>query len=97
MRHGLEAVALDRHQRVAVAAWLFGDAQQARQRGAVDIGIQQSDFQAQPRQRQRQVDRDGGLADAAFAAGHRDDVLDAGNAGRTLAGMARLRRTGGWR
>ena len=62
------------------------------------------------RQRQRQIDRDGGLADAALAAGDRDDVLDAGDvgdhalavalAGGLAAGMAalhplRLRRLAG--
>ena len=66
---------------MAVALRLFGNGQQARHRGAIDIGIQQPDFQAQPGQRQRQVHRHRGFADSALAAGHRDDVFHARNAG----------------
>jgi hypothetical protein len=49
-----------------------------------------ADLVAGQRQRQRQIDRDGGFADAALAAGHRDDVLDAGNAGDQVLAAAAL-------
>jgi hypothetical protein len=54
---------------------LVGDAQHLRLRRAVDVGIQQADVGALGGQRQRQVHRGGGLADAALAGGHGDDVL----------------------
>ena len=44
--------------------------------GPVDIGIQHADRGAVGRQRQRQIDRDRRLADAALAGCHGDDVAD---------------------
>ena len=58
---------------------LAGDAQHLRLRRAVDVGVEHADAGALGRQRQRQVDRGGGLADAALAGGHGDDVLHAGD------------------
>ncbi len=49
-------------------------------RRPINIGIEQSHFQSQPRKPQRQIHRHGRFADAAFAARHRDDGDDARNA-----------------
>src|SRR3546814_5779395 len=55
-RHGRDAPALHRMQVLAVRRMrLAGNPHHARDRRAVDIGIQQSDLQPGLRQRQRQV------------------------------------------
>ena len=80
-RHGLQPVRLHRLEPLAVGRLgaAAADAQHGRQRGAVDVGIEQAYCGALGRQRQRQIDGGGRLADATLAAGHGDDVLDAGN------------------
>jgi hypothetical protein len=62
----------------------LADRQQLGQRRAVDVGVEHADLQAEVAQRQREIDRGGGLADAALAGGHRDDRGDARNAGGAL-------------
>ncbi len=47
--------------------------------GPVDIRVQQADCRAQCFQRDRQIHRHGGLAHAAFAAGHGHQVFHAFN------------------
>ena len=47
--------------------------------GAVDVGVEQADFVAEFREREREIDGDGGFADAAFAAGDRDEIFYAGD------------------
>ena len=75
--HGLEVVAVHRLQGLAVDGLrLAGDAQHARLGGAVDVGVEDADLGPLSGQGQRQVDRGGGLAHAALAGGHGDDVLD---------------------
>src|SRR5690606_23848101 len=58
-------------------------------RGTVDVGVEDADAEAVRLQREREVDGGGRLADAALAARHGDDRVNAGDAG--LAGSA-LRR-----
>ena len=77
-RHGLEPVAFDRLQRLAVdRLGLLLDAEHARHRGAVDVGVEQAGADAVGREPERQVHRGGRLADAALAGGDGDDVLHA--------------------
>ena len=44
--------------------------------GTVNVGVQQPNIRTLDAQRQRQIDRHGGLADPTLARRHRDDVLD---------------------
>jgi hypothetical protein len=79
-RHRLNAVRLERLQRFAVLRFgPAGNAQHHRLRRSVDVGIEHADRCAFGSERQRQVDRRRRLAHAAFAAGNRNDVLDAGH------------------
>ena len=70
---------LERLDALAVAADrpFARQAQHAGLARAVDVGVENADARAVVRQGQRQVDRDGGLADAALAGSDRDDVADA--------------------
>ena len=90
--HRLDAELLDGLKLVAVAFRFVGDVEQARHGGAVDVGVEQPDFQAQLCQSQRQIDRDGGFADAALAAGDRDHARHAFNAGGLGPMLLRRRR-----
>ncbi len=54
-----------------------GDAHHERLAGTVDVRIQESDPGPLGRPGERQIGRDGRLADAALAGCHGDDVLDA--------------------
>src|SRR5579859_5378135 len=47
--------------------------------GAVDVGVHEADFVAELDEREGEVDGDGGLADAAFAAGDSDEIFYAGD------------------
>ena len=47
--------------------------------GAVHIGVEQPHAASQIAQRDRQVDRDRGLAHASFAGTYGDQILNAGN------------------
>ena len=76
-RDDLEAVLLGRHDLLAVGDELRLHAEHDRHVGAVDVGVDQADAAAALRQRDRQVDGDGRLADAALAGADRDHVLDA--------------------
>ena len=53
------------------------EAHHGRDVGPGDVGVEDADLGAVPRQRDREVGRDGGLADAALVGGDGDDVLDA--------------------
>ncbi len=79
-RHDLDAVRLERlHALAVVADRPFAlQAHHAGLAGPVDVGVEQADPGAVERQGQGQVDRRRGLADAALARGHRNDVADAG-------------------
>ena len=57
----------------------FVDTHHERDARAVDIAIQQADADTEIGERTGEVHGAGGFADAAFAAGDRDDALDAGN------------------
>ena len=94
-RHGLEAKLDDGRQLAAVRLGLFGDAQQTRHARPVDVGVEQSDLVAERLQAQRQIYRHRRFADAALAAGDRDDGADAGNARwRGRAALAVVGRAG---
>ena len=56
------------------------DAHHQRNARAVNIAIQQTDSRAEMLQRAGEIDRGGGFADAALAAGDGDDAFDAGHA-----------------
>ncbi len=56
----------------------LGDAKHDALARPVDVGIQHTDPRPLTGQRQRQISRRGGLADAALAGRHRDDVLHIG-------------------
>ncbi len=58
---------------------LVGDAQHGRLRRTIDVGVEHANARAFGGQRQREVDGDGGLADAALAGSDRNDVLDVGD------------------
>ena len=53
-------------------------AQHQRNVGAVDVGVEQADFVAHARQRDGQIYRERGFADAAFTGANGDDAVDAG-------------------
>ncbi|CAG9197453.1 hypothetical protein BGLA2_1250004 [Burkholderia gladioli] len=75
-RVGLQAVAHQRvHGLVVGRVGAAVHAEHGRQRGAVDVGVEDAHRGAFLRQRQRQVDGGGALAHAALARGHRHDVL----------------------
>src|ERR1051325_5458307 len=57
----------------------FVDAHHERYARAVNIAIEQADARTEMTKPARDVDRSGAFADAPFAAGHRNDVLNAGN------------------
>jgi hypothetical protein len=68
------------------------DAEQALgHRGAIEIGIEHAGAEAFGGKGQREVDRDGRLADAALARADGDDVADTGHRLRAAAGRAPLR------
>jgi hypothetical protein len=76
-RHDLQAMVFHRQDgRVAGRGTQALKAHQARHRRTIDVGVEQADLEAQPRQGERQVGRRGGLAHAALAGGHGNDVLD---------------------
>ncbi|MCY1342974.1 hypothetical protein D9M69_289810 [compost metagenome] len=58
--------------------------------GAVDIGVEDAHPRAFTSQRQGQVGSGGGLAHAALAGGHGDDVLHVGQRRHLLLGLVRL-------
>ena len=75
------------------------EVEEARQRRAVDVGVEDADAEPVGLEREREVDRGGRLADAALAARHRDDRVDAGDArpcrgrrGRLAPAAVRCRR-----
>ena len=77
--HRLEAVGLDRQQVLPVPLIRprsLGNPQHQLLAGAVDIGIEQTDLQAQGLESQRQVDRRGRLADTTLAGCHGDNMFD---------------------
>ena len=69
-----------------------GHAGEQRERGAVDVGVEQADARAALAQREREVDRDGALADTALAGGDGDHVRDAGQHVALRLGRARRGR-----
>ena len=86
------AVRLQRLDALAVRRGgpLAREAQHERLARTVDVRIEQADPRALRRPGQREIDRDGGLADAALAGGDGHDVADAGQ--RLQAAAARHAR-----
>jgi uncharacterized alpha-E superfamily protein len=67
------------HRRDAFAIRRFGlalNAEHARLARAVNIGVENADFRAFGRERQREIHRHRGLAHTALARRHGNDVLD---------------------
>ena len=76
-RDALHAVALERRDLVVRAGLRLAlDAEHHRDVRAGDVGVEQADRGAGLGERDREVDADGALADAALAGPDRDDVLD---------------------
>src|SRR5436309_2640017 len=61
---------------------LAAQTEQFRLRRSIDVGVEDAGLESDGGEAQCEITGRGGFADAAFAGGHRDDVLDAGNAGR---------------
>ena len=79
--HEFDAVVLGRDELFVFAdGGFFVDAHHERDAGAVDVAVEQADAGAKLFEGAGEIDRDGGFADAAFAAGDGDDVADAGHA-----------------
>ena len=77
-RHDLEAPAFERLDDLAVRHLrLACNAEETRLRRSVDVGVDDADLQSDCLQPERQIDGDGRFADAAFAGGNGDHVLDA--------------------
>src|SRR6185436_9515302 len=78
--HQMDAVIRRRNEFfIRVNGGLFVNAHHERDAWAVDVTIEQADAGAEMPQTARDVHGCGALADAAFAAGDGNDVLDAGN------------------
>ena len=69
---------------------MLGGAEHDGDVGAVDVGVEEADGGAHALEGDGEIDSDGGLADAAFAAGDSDEILDAGD------GRAVGRAHSGW-
>src|SRR5215467_5332631 len=92
--HHLEAVGLHRIELVASDLLrLAFEAQEPGHRGAVDVGVEHADPQAFLFQRDREIDGDGRLTDAAFAGGDGDDVGDSRDAAGAMARVAGCTRS----
>jgi hypothetical protein len=59
--------------------------------GAVDIGIEETDLVAEAREGEREIDGDGGFADASLAGADGDDGVDAVDGLRSLLLLAGMR------
>ena len=96
-RDQLDAVAHDRLDRAIATGdlGLFLDAHHQRHVRPVDVGVQQTDACARLRQGHGQVDAGGALADAAFARGDGDHILDPRDEWRARPLAARDGRAGG--
>ena len=68
-------------------AGLLGRAHHERDVGAVDVGVDEADALAELRERDGEVDGEGGFADAAFAGTDGDDGFDSGKGGGRRRGM----------
>ena len=76
--HELDAMGGDRLDAVAFEdVGLAGGAEHGGHVGAVDVGVDQADLVTELRERDTEVDSDGGFADTTFAGADGDDVLDA--------------------
>ena len=75
-RHEAHAVRLERDQLLVQDFGLIADAEHARHRRTVDVGVEQSDTRPLRAQRDREIDRHRRLADAALARPDRQNVLD---------------------
>ena len=78
-RHQLETMRLDRNDLVVEHPGLALGAEHQRHVGAVHVAVDEPDGDAALTQRQREVDRDGRLADAALAGRDRDGVAHLGD------------------
>src|SRR5207237_4230886 len=77
-RDRLQAVGFHRLEALAVARlWPPGDAEHHRLRGAVDVRVKHAHRGAFRSEREGEIHRGSGFADAAFARSDGDDVLDA--------------------
>ena len=72
---------------------LLAQSQHQRNVRSVDVSIEETDFVAHPREDDRQVNGQSGLADSPLAGANGDDGVDARErlrTGRLLAGMMRM-------
>ncbi len=77
-RHDAKTERLQRDQLAVLEDRLGVEAQHARRGRPIDIGVEQAHAQSKSRESAGEVHRDGGLADAALAAGDRDDAAHVG-------------------
>ena len=82
---------LNRHHPVVDHLGAMRDVQKARHRGAIDIGIQKADREAERAQAKGKVRRRRGFADAALARGDSDDGAHAWDCCRMGAHIAARR------
>ncbi len=73
-RDDLDVMRHRRHDHVLDLGGPLGGAQHARNAVAVDVGVDDADLEAARGHGGGEVDRDGGLAHPALAAGHREDA-----------------------
>ncbi len=79
-RHNLEPMSLERrHLAVGSGMRALTNAEHDRHIRSIDIGIKQPDPCSGEPQRDRDVDRDGGLADTALACADRNRIPDSGD------------------
>ena len=74
--------------------WGFAGSQHQRNIGAIDIGVEQSDFVAHTRQRNSQIDGERGLTYATFPGSDCNDAVNSGKRlrrRRSLPGHVRMR------
>ena len=89
-RHALEAVADHRPELVSgTDLGAPGQTQEARLRGAIDVGVEDAGSESVGLKGQRQIDGGRRLAHTALAGRYRDQVADAGNVGSSaLSGLS---------
>ena len=75
-RHDLQAPGLEGRELAVLELRLLVDAQHSRRRGAIDIRIEQTGAKAERGEGAGEIDRDGGFAHPALAAGHGDHPAD---------------------
>lgn len=82
-RHDFEAVSFDGDDALLLVGFEFlvGDPKHEGEGGAVEVAVEDADFEALLGEGDGEVAGDRGLSDPAFSGGHGDDPFDAGEGG----------------